>query len=163
GVALSGDGTLLASGGPGGSAGMWDTPCGACPAVPQGRAPLVFGAAPPGGSRPPARTSADGAVRLAGTPARGGAAEFPSPPADVRGVALSGEGKLWVSGCLAGRARFWETRRRECLVVVEGHTAGVRDVALSADGKLLVTSGLDGSVRLWETHSRAGPAILEGH
>ena len=156
GMALSGDGRLVASGGVrrDGAAlgerragGRWrpctDTPAGSRRGAERGR--------PTGGQR----RSYDGTVRL--WEAEGGGLLAPPARAYRRGstrVALSRDGRLVASGSLDGTVRLWEADERTAPLTLHGTRRRSRGVALSGDGRLVASGGLDGTVRLWEAAER---------
>src|SRR5207245_2949076 len=59
----------------------------------------------------------------------------------VRGVALSGDGRLLASGSSDGMVKLWEAPGGRLLATLQGHTGAMRGVALSADGRLLGRPG----------------------
>ena len=73
----------------------------------------------------------------------------------VRGVALSADGRLVVSGGADGTVRLWDVATGQQLKVLRGHTGTVWSVALSADGQLVVSGGFDGTVKIWEAQNGA--------
>ena len=68
----------------------------------------------------------------------------------MRGVALSGDGRLVASGSVDATVRLWDAESGRALATLHGHTGEVYAVALSGDGRLVASGGLDGTVRLWD-------------
>jgi WD40 repeat protein len=75
------------------------------------------------------------------------AALFPHP-GPVRAVAFSPDGKLVLTGCGDGTARFWDADSGQPAGPELRHGGEVRCVCVSGDGKSVATGGTDG-VRLW--------------
>jgi small GTP-binding protein len=78
-------------------------------------------------------------------------------------VALSGDGKLALSGSDDKTVRVWEVESGRALRVLEGHSDSVWSVALSGDGKLALSGSDDKTVRVWEVESGRALRVLEGH
>jgi WD40 repeat protein/sterol desaturase/sphingolipid hydroxylase (fatty acid hydroxylase superfamily) len=74
--------------------------------------------------------------------------------APVLAVALSGDGRLFVSGSQDGKVRVWDTATHEERISFPGHTRAVRCVAASADGKLIASGSFDRTVTVWDTETR---------
>lgn len=68
---------------------------------------------------------------------------------NVLSVALSGDGRLALSGSFAGPARLWDLNEGRCLRTLE--CGCVRSVTLSHDGRLALVSGRGGTtLSLWD-------------
>jgi WD40 repeat protein/transcriptional regulator with XRE-family HTH domain len=144
-VALSADGELVASGGEDGTVQLWET---------------TFAM----GDR--AALSAEQTQSFEHAPPSGGrrVAILQGHTGPVRGVALSADSQLLVSGGGDGTIRLWEARSGRPLAILEDHTVGgVWGVALSGDGELVAGGGEDGTVRGWRTSTGRPLAPLEGH
>src|SRR5262249_45345543 len=71
----------------------------------------------------------------------------------VRGVAISADGRLIVSGGADGTVRIWDAVAGQQIKLLRGHTGTVWSVALSADGRLIVSGGFDGTVKIWDAQA----------
>jgi WD40 repeat protein len=78
----------------------------------------------------------------------------------VRGVALSGDGRLVASGGFDGTIPVWDAEGRLPLATLQGHTSAVLAEALSGDGRLVASGGDDGAVPVWEASSGALRSVL---
>ena len=72
----------------------------------------------------------------------------------VMSVAFSRDGSLIVSGSLDNTIRLWDARSGlpfgEALI---GHSKEVTSVAFSPDGSQIISGSKDNTIRLWDTHS----------
>ena len=51
----------------------------------------------------------------------------------------------------------------DCVLLMEGHTAGVTDLAVANEGSVLVTSSADHTARVWTLDKGQCRAVLQGH
>ncbi|HWC89935.1 MAG TPA: serine/threonine-protein kinase, partial [Pirellulales bacterium] len=80
----------------------------------------------------------------------------------VRGLAISGDGRLLYAGDRAGGLRVWSLEAAQPLVEAQ-QPGAVYAVAISPDGQTLATAGSDKVVRLWNAQSLSLKLPLEGH
>jgi len=68
----------------------------------------------------------------------------------VGGVAVSGDGRVVVSGGSDGVVCVWDGRSGQLRHRLEGHKSWVWGVSVSADGGVVVSGGEDGQVLVWK-------------
>jgi predicted NUDIX family NTP pyrophosphohydrolase len=148
GLALSPDGTLLASGSRDLTVKLWAMPAGGLVRTLEGHANGVHALAISGDGRLLASGSLDGTVGLWSLPEgeRTGTLE----PADgpVVSVALSPDGSLVAAGVGGGRLRLWRLPGGEEVTIPGDEPIAARSLALTPQGDLLAGAGSEGGVEL---------------
>jgi WD40 repeat protein/tRNA A-37 threonylcarbamoyl transferase component Bud32 len=172
-LALSPNGTRVATGAEDGTACLWDSVTGALLATFKGHASKVLCVSfSPDGTRL-LSTSSDGTVRQWAV-ATGREVE---PPYDrhsgeVTTAVYSPDGHLVASAGTDRTIRVWQARGRQDLAVLHGHTGAVTDVAFAPGGRRLasisrltrlVNVGADRTIRVWEVDPLATLPVLRGH
>src|SRR5271157_992912 len=82
---------------------------------------------------------------------------------DVRGAALSGDGRRAVSASTDETLKVWDVESGRELRTLEGHTDIVYSVALSGDGRFAVSASGDETLKVWDVESARELRTLEGH
>lgn len=150
-LALSPDGSTLATGAGDKTVRLWDVESGASLAVLRSPAEVYALAWSPSGSHLAASGGEDGAVRLWEVATRQ-SHELSGHRDAVPWLVFSPDSRWLATASLDGTVRLWDVGTREARVL-QGHEAGVEQVAFSPDGSLLVSVGRDRTVRLWELDS----------
>lgn len=73
--------------------------------------------------------------------------------ASVYGCAYLDENHF-AAGCKDGILGFWESGKRDPIVMMRAHKASIEDIQLTHDGKRLLTADADGVVRVWDAATR---------
>jgi WD40 repeat protein len=81
----------------------------------------------------------------------------------VFSVAVTGDGRIAVSGSDDMTVRVWDLAEGRCSAVLEGHTSWVRSVAVAADGRTAVSGSSDRTVRVWDLAGDHSTAVVLGH
>jgi WD40 repeat protein len=69
----------------------------------------------------------------------------------VFSVAVSGDGRIAVSGGLDGEARIWDVAKGKCLHVLPEQPARLRTTGVTMDGTKALTACADGTLAVWST------------
>jgi WD40 repeat protein/serine/threonine protein kinase len=78
----------------------------------------------------------------------------------ITGLAMSADGERLASGSYDGSVRIWDTASGEQVAVLIGHADGVSAVASDRTGEVIISGSHDGVVRLW-AHIGAEPLVVE--
>ncbi len=85
-------------------------------------------------------------------------------PREIRGVALSPDGKTLAAAVRFGAIKVWDVATGKEVASLDGHDGDAWSVCFTPDGKTLVSGGGDwgkpGSVRLWNTETWTARATL---
>jgi WD40 repeat protein len=158
-VALSADGTLLASASEDKTVKVWHVPSGTCIRTLEGHAHYVNAVAVSADGRLVASGSNDRTVKLWHASSGVCIRTLTGHVAPVRGaihaLAFSADTKLLVSGADDKTLKLWEVATGTLLHTLEGHTHTIWAAALSHDGKLLVSGSIDRTVRMWDVEHGA--------
>src|SRR4051812_4510123 len=68
--------------------------------------------------------------------------------AEIRSVAINGEGTTIITGGADKRAQLWDVKSGEKIKIL-GHSATVNTVAFSSNGKLFATGTADGKILIF--------------
>ena len=79
----------------------------------------------------------------------------------LRSLAVSADGRMYVSGGFDNRVRVWAAGKETGPMTLAGHAFGVMAVAVSPDGMRMASAGLDGTIRLWDAASGRQTASVE--
>lgn len=81
----------------------------------------------------------------------------------IRAIDINPSDRHLISGGDEGEIRWWDIATGECFDVSPAHSAHLRSVVFSKDGLTLVSGGEDGKIKLWDVLRRMPIKTLEGH
>ncbi len=162
GVAFSGDGRVLGSGGGDGAVRLWDVA--PPPSVTlSGHIDGVSSVAYSPGGRVLASGDNDGTVRLWDMETRQPLGAPMTRHGEYAKVAFSPDGRVLVSGGSDGAVWLWDAATRRPLGEPLAGDRAIRILAFSPDGRVLIAGGGDETVRLWDVVTRQSLGELTGH
>ena len=161
-VALSPDGTTLASAGWDGTVRLWNPATRTQLGRLTGHNERVTAVAFSPDGKTLASAGWDGTARLWNLATRKQLSGLTGDTGRVYAVAFSGDGKRLASGGDDGTIRLWNAATHTPLGTLRGHTGAVTAVASSRDGTTLASASNDGTVRIWNTATRERLGTLGG-
>jgi WD40 repeat protein/tRNA A-37 threonylcarbamoyl transferase component Bud32 len=172
GLAFSGDGKLLVSGGGGydpeshpwpGEVKVWDVALGRATRTLRDLAAPVLGVAlSPDGERI-ATAGSEKAITLWDARTGTKLQALHGHAAAVLGVAFSPDGERLASAGEDQTVRIWDATGGKLLFTLHGHSMSVLDLAYSPDGRVLATAGGDETVWVWNAVKGKALRTLRGH
>ena len=160
-LAISPDGSTLATGGDGKVVKLWDLATGQERATLSGHAgrdhvrgvcALMAKRLPRGAVMPRSRSGTSPKPR-SGQP-------WPGTPARSPCVAFAADGKSLATGSLDWTVKVWDVTSGSVRHSLEGHRDAIDAVAFASDGATLASSSRDGMTRLWEVAKGSERAVL---
>jgi len=149
-VALSPDGTRIASGSMDQTVRLWDGATGNLIATLRGHSGWVYQVAFSPDGRRLLSASQDRSLRLWDAVTGDLLAVVRGHGNDVLRGAFSPDGRLLASGSQDGTVRLWDVDQLTRRGALRGHSSFVYDVAFSPDGTRVGSAAWDGTVRLWD-------------
>ncbi|MBL9114316.1 MAG: hypothetical protein JNJ83_04865 [Verrucomicrobiaceae bacterium] len=166
-VALSADGTRLATGGYDQLIKLWDTASGKEVTTLKGHNGSVNGLSFRPDSKVLASASADRTIKLWDTTKGSRLDTFSQPTKEQFAVAFTPDGKKVIAGGADNRIRIWEvsptaTEGSNPIQATQfAHEGAVLALSFSKDGKLLASSASDKTIKLWDASTFSEKSIFE--
>ena len=155
-VAVSADGSTIASGSQAGAINLWSVASGGrVQTLPTGSTAFAMSVALSPTGKLVACGTAEGNVFLFAIETGKLVAKFDSHAATVRALAFSADGTLFASGSDDARIALYDVQSVAAVAVLEGHGSWVLGLAFSPDSALLASCSADRSIRLWDVASCA--------
>jgi WD40 repeat protein/serine/threonine protein kinase len=158
---FSPDGALVLAGGDDATAWLWNSASGRLVAALRGHAgTLGFG-----------RFSGDGRhvvaagedVKIWSVPESALRVEWEGHRDKVQSVAVSADGRRFVTASRDGTARIWDAATRRLELTLSGHSGRVNSANFSPDGRFVVTGADDATARVWAADTGELIVVLRGH
>ena len=82
---------------------------------------------------------------------------------DIKALVFSPDGTSLATAEKHGIISLWDISSKKLLTKVQGHNDAIDDLAFSPNGKLLVSAGKDNYLKLWNARTLTSLGQLEGH
>jgi len=152
-LAVSPDGTRLATGSEDTMARIWDAQSGQLLKCLEGHVGVIESVAYSPDGRQIATGSGDRTVRIWDAQSGEALLVLKGHDDEVRSVAYNSDGGRLVSSSIDRTARVWDARDGKQLVLLEGHIDFLESAIFSRDDKKIVTATENQTVRVWEAGS----------
>ena len=155
-IAMSPDGTTLASGSRDSTIKLWDTKTFEETATLRGSDSEIWSVAfSPDGSMLAAGT-VDGWITLWDVASRERTGTLAGHSWWTNAVTFSPDGALLISGAFTDedKMKAWDVASGELIAVLKGHTASIEQLLFSPDGSILASASFDYSIGLWDVAAR---------
>jgi WD40 repeat protein len=160
-VALSPDGTFVATGGP--TLRLWNTESGRQLAVLEGHEGRVASLAFAPDGRVLASASWDLTIRLWDLASQRETRRLTAHTNRVTSIAFASDGHRLASGAMDGTARVWDVATGRNEILVNQPENGVQSVSFSPDGSMVAVAGWLDGVEVWSVESKRLLRRLRGH
>ena len=157
-LALSPDGTRLATASKEKMLRLWDVTSARELAALEHPSMLYFATFSPDGSRLISSVG-DGKLWLWDVPT-GSEIAVLEHPSRVASAVFSPDGARLAAASVGGTVHLWNAADGGKITVLSGHTEAVHEARFSADGKHLVTASEDSTARIWDAASGLGLLVL---
>ena len=161
-IAMSPDGTTLASGSRDSTIRLWDTKTFEEMATLRGSDSKIWSLAfSPDGSMLAAGTHG-GWVDLWDVASRERTGTLAGHTWWTNAVTFSPDGALLISGAYTDedKMKVWDVASGELIAVLKGHTASIHQLLFSPDGSILASASFDYSIRIWDVAARKVRYVL---
>ena len=162
-VAISPDGTWLASASWDWSARTWEAATGRERALLTRHTGAVRGVAIAPDSTWIATCGYENSVRIWDVPAGRRRVVRAGHTGEVTAVAIASDGTWLATAGVDMSVRIWDLVAGRPRAVITGHKGAVRAVAIAPDGTWLATSSHDSSVRIWDPATGQQRGVITGH
>jgi serine/threonine protein kinase len=162
-VAVSPDGSLLASGSFNGSTQLWQLDTGQQLGEFSGHTGAVWAVAMSPNGKLLATGSEDKTVKLWNLRTGELLHTFKGHSEAVFSIAFSPDGQTLASVSEDKTIKLWNLQTDKLQRTLKGHTDAVQSVAFSADGQTLVTGSSDSTVKVWNAQTGQLEHTLRGH
>ncbi len=162
-LALSPDGTLLATGDANGQIHLWQMADGKNLLTFKGHEGWVWTVAFSPDGQTLASAGHDGFVKLWDTKTGDCHKTLDKHTGIVWSVSFSPDGQTIASGSQDTLICLWDVRLGQCLKILQGHTSAVCSVRFNPDSSILASSSQDCDIRLWDVSEGICIKTLQGH